>query len=356
LIALGRNSLNLRLTLIESVAETGAIVTLVALGAGATGAAFGRAIGYSVGALVATYAVSRLVGQSLFAIRSAGRTREIASYAAPMVVASGVYTFYSQIDVMIVGAMLGTRAAGIFAAPMQLVIPLAYIGQALANSVAPRQAASAQGPNVQAFTTSLRWLIIVQAALLAPILVWPEEITHLLLGPQFAQSAEVLRALAVFIFLRGMGPLISTTVNYLGRAQQRIPIVFGALALMAAIDIVLLPRIGVVAAAIGASAAYSVYVPAHLVICWRVLGFDVRPLAQTVRRALAATGAMAGVLLALGTGTLSIGTLIAGALAGTVAFAAVLLVTHEVSAAELRRARDVVLMRVSRLRAPSTAR
>jgi len=356
LIALGRNSVNLRLTFIESFVEAGAIITLVALGGGATGAAFGRAIGYTIGAFVATRAVYRLFGRALLASEATSRVREIAAYAAPLVVASGAYTFYSQIDVMIVGAMLGTRAVGLFAAPMQLVIPLAYIGQALANSVSPRQAASEHGPDVRSFVTSLRWLIIFQAALLAPIIVWPQEIARLLLGTQFAESANVLRALAAFIFLRGLGPLISTTVNYLGRAQQRIPIVLAALAVMVGIDVVLLPRIGVVAAAIGAAAAYWIYVPAHFVICWRVLNLDLRPLGLTFLRALAAAAAMSGVLLAVGTGRLSIGALIAGALAGTVAFGATLLLTREVSRGELRRGRDAVSMRASRLLAPPSPR
>ena len=355
-IALGRNSLNLRLTFIESFVEAGAIIALVAAGAGVTGAAFGRAIGYTVGALVATVAVYRLFGRALLSTRTAGRTREIAAYAAPLVVASGAYTFYSQIDVMIVGAILGAYAVGVFAAPMQLAIPLAYIGQALANSVAPRQAVSDKGPNVPAFVTSLRWLIIVQTALIAPIVVWPEEICRILLGTQFAQSADVLRVLAPYIFLRGLGPLISTTVNYLGRAQQRIPIVLGALVVMVAIDVALLPRIGVVAAAIGATAAYSLYVPAHFVICWRELGFDLRPLALTCLRALAAAGAMAGVLLAIGTGPISIATLIVGSVVGTVVFAVVLVLTREVSRSELRRGGAAVSTQVSRLLPPSGLR
>jgi O-antigen/teichoic acid export membrane protein len=356
LIALGRNSVNLRLAFIESFVEAGAIITLVALGAGATGAAFGRAIGYTVGALVATLALYRLFGRALLASREPSRTREIATYAAPLVVASGAYTLYSQIDIMIVGAMLGTRAVGLFAAPMQLAIPLAYIGQALANSVSPRQAASAEGPDVRAFVTSLRWLVIFQSALLAPIIVWPEEIARLLLGTQFAESAMVLRALAAFIFLRGLGPLISTTVNYLGRAQQRIPIVLAALAVMVGIDVVLLPRIGVVAAAIGATAAYWLYVPAHFVICWRALHFDLRPLGLTLLRSLVAAGAMTGVLLAVGTGPLSIGALTVGALGGTAAFAVTLLLTREVSRGELRRGRAAVSLRASRLLAPSGLR
>jgi O-antigen/teichoic acid export membrane protein len=356
LIALGRNSVNLRLTLIESATEAAAIITLVAVGAGATGAAFGRAIGYTFGALVAMWVVFRMFGRALDIARSAGRTREIATYAAPLVVASGAYTVYSQVDILIVGAMLGSSAVGVFAAPMQLVIPLAYVGQALANSVAPRQAASAEGPSVRAFQTSLRWLIIVQAALLAPIVVWPGEIVRLLFGTEFAESADVLRALAAFIFLRGLGPLITTTVNYLGLAQRRIPIVFAALAVMVAIDVALLPRIGVVAAAIGATVAYLIYVPAHFVICWRELGFHLRPLAVTLFRALVAAAAMASVLLAFGTENLSVGRLVVGMLAGTLAFAAALLLTREISRSEIRRGRQAMSMRLSRLLALSILR
>ena len=51
--ALGRIAINLRVVALESVVEGSSIVVLVLLGAGATGAAFGRAIGYTVGVGVA---------------------------------------------------------------------------------------------------------------------------------------------------------------------------------------------------------------------------------------------------------------------------------------------------------------
>jgi O-antigen/teichoic acid export membrane protein len=354
-VALGRNVVNLRLTFFESLAEAVAIVTLVALGAGATGAAFGRAIGYTVGALAATWVVLRVFGRALVVARG-GRTREIATYAAPLLLSSGVYSFYAQVDVLIIGAMLGSSAVGIFAAPLRLTIPLSYVGQALANSVAPRQAASSAGPSVRAFEVSLRWLIIAQAALIAPIVVWPDEIVRLLLGQEFAESAEVLRVLAAFIFLRGLSPLISTTVNYLGRARQRIPIVLTALGANVAIDVALLPRIGVVGAAIGTTVAYWIYVPAHFFICWRELGVHLRPLAVTCLRALVAAAAMGGVLLAVGTGSITVVQLVVGSLAGTLAYGAALMLTREISPSELRRGRRAVSMGLSRLLAPSVLR
>ena len=355
-VALGRNAVNLRLIFVESLAEATAIITLVAVGAGATGAAFGRAVGYAVGALVGTWVVARLLGRAVLVARRGGRTRDIASYAAPLLVTSGIYAVYTQVDVLIIGAMLSTSAVGVFAAPLRLTIPLSYLGQALANSVAPRQAASAAGPSVRAFEVSLRWLIIAQAALLAPILVWPDELVRLLLGREFEESAQVLRVLAAFIFLRGLGPLISTTVNYLGRARRRVPIVLFALAVNVAIDVALLPRIGVVAAAIGTTVAYWIYVPAHFVICWRVLGVHLQSLAATGLRALAAAAAMAGVLLAIGTDDISVGGLILGAVGGTIAFAAALLLTREISRSELRQGRRALSLRLARLLASSAIR
>ena len=350
-IALGRNAVNARLILFESMAEAGAIIALVALGAGAAGATFGRSIGYMVGAGLALVVVARLLGRgAVRRVSGLGRTREIGTYAAPLLVTSGVYGLYTQVDVLIIGALLGPAAVGVFAAPRRLTVPLAYLGQAVANSVAPRQASGASARrDPRAFTTSLRWLAIVHALPLAPIVVWAEPICGLLFGPGYEDSANVLRLLALFIFLRGLSPLISTTVNYLGHASRRIPIVLAALAVNVALDVSLLPVIGVAAAAIGVTVAYVVYVAAHLRICIVELGLETRRLALTFLRALAAAGAAGAVLLLVGPGPLSVGAVGLGAAGGLGAFVAVLVLSGEIQPREMRHARAVTTTRLSRL-------
>src|SRR5439155_6583664 len=180
-------------------------------------------------------------------------------------------------------ALRSTTAVGLSTAPLRLSVPLAYLGQALANSVAPRQAKGGEGAGGPAFQTSLRWLILFQAVLLAPVIVWADPIVRLLLGSHFSGSADVLRVLSLYIFFDGPSRLISTTVNYLGRAARRIPIVLFSLAVNAAIDVALLPQIGVVGAAIGTGVAISCfYVPAHFRICLQELDLQVRTLAATL--------------------------------------------------------------------------
>jgi O-antigen/teichoic acid export membrane protein len=351
-VALARVAVNLRLIFFESLVETVASIGLVALGAGATGAAIGRGAGYAFGAILAVAVVGRLLGRSAIQPlrRDGGRIREIGAYAAPLFVTNSAYIIYAQVDVLIIGALLNTTAVGIFTAPLRLVVPLGYVAQAAADSVAPRQAKKQRSPrSTQAFQTSLRLLILFQAVFLAPVIVWAEPIVQLLFGSAFADSAEVLRVLSLYIFLRGLSPLLSSTVNYLGRAARRIPIVLFALATNVAIDLALLPAIGVVGAAIGTGVAYAIYVPAHFFICRKELGLRVRPLAVTLLRAMFAAAVMSLVLFAFGTETLSLWEWLVGGLAGLTAFCGALLVGGEITRSELRQGRRVAATQLSRL-------
>jgi O-antigen/teichoic acid export membrane protein len=347
-IGLGQLAVNLRVFFFESLIEAAATAGLVLAGAGVIGATFGRAIGYAAGALITVVVVARMFGRRAFVRQpQAGSAQTIIRYAIPIFFTNGAYTLYAQIDTLLVGAVLGTTAAGLFSAPLRIVIPLSYVGQALANSVAPRQArSSSQESNVAAFQASLRWIFVFQSALLAPIIVWPRPIVHLLLGAQFDRSANVLRFLSLFIFLRGIGPLITTTVNYLGRARQRIPIILGSLLVNVVVDLTLLPRIGVVGAAIGAGVADLIYVPAHFLICRRELALASRKLVVTLLRALLAAAAAGLVLLSVGTNTLSIGDWVLGGAGGVAALTTVLVLSGELTREE--RGAVLLLLRFGR--------
>ena len=103
----------------------------------------------------------------------------------------------------------------------------------------------------------------------------------------------------------------------------------------------LIPRIGIVGGAIGSDVAFLFYTGAHLIICRRLVGLALRPLLSTALHAAAAAAAMAAVLFAFGTSDLSAISLIAGAVGGCAAFAAVLAITGELTrdAIDLARAR-----------------
>jgi O-antigen/teichoic acid export membrane protein len=334
-VSSGRVSGAWRVTLIESATETAASVLLVALGAGATGAAFGRATGYIVGALAGVVMTIALLGRGWMGLSERGHSRRLARYAGALFVVTVAFTMFEQVDVILIGAIISTTAVGVFEAPMRLTTFLAYGGQALALGVAPRLSRGGGGPDLAAFNASNRYLVILQAALVAPILVWAEPIVHVALGPGYEGSVSVLRALAPFIFLSGIGTFITIAVNYIGEARRRVILSIVTVAINAAIDLFLLPRIGVVGGAIGTDVAYAIYIIGHFWIIRQILDVRLLPLTITTVRCLVAAAAMAGAMALVGTSDLSWSQWVTGSIAGLIAYVLTLTVTGEVSRSEV---------------------
>jgi O-antigen/teichoic acid export membrane protein len=324
-----------RVTLVESATETAASVLLVALGAGATGAAFGRAIGYVVGAVAGVALTVLLLGRGWLGFSERGHSRRLARYAGALFVVTVAFTLFEQVDVLLIGAIIGTTAVGVFEAPMRLTVFLAYGGQALALGVAPRLSRGGGGPDLAAFNAANRYLIVLQGALLAPILVWTEPIVSVALGSGYDGSVSVLRALAPYVFLSGIGTFITIAVNYVGEARRRVILAVTTVAINAAIDLVLLPRIGVVGGAIGTDVAYSLYIAGHFWICKQVLGVRLGPTLLTFARCMVAAAAMAGAMALVGTSDLSWSQWVSGSIAGLIAYALVLTGTGELSRADV---------------------
>jgi O-antigen/teichoic acid export membrane protein len=343
-VATGRADLYWRVALSESATETTASIGLVLAGAGVTGAAFGQALGYLVGGLLTIFLLVRLLGPEILprGVRFGVDARRIATYASVLLIVDGAYTAFSQVDVLIIGSYLGASSVGIFSAPMRLIAFLAYPGSAVAAGVAPRLARNAQSePNVPAFLTALRLLLIVQTALTAIVLGWAPLLAKVL-GASYHESASVLRALAPYVFLLGFGSLVSISANYLGEARRRIPVAIVTVLVNLVLDLVLVPRIGVIGACVGTDVAYALYAPAHLLICQRALQIDLRPVARTFIRTTLAGTAMTGILFLFGASLSRFWLIPLGGLAGVGVFAAVLWVTGEVSVSEARAALDGV--------------
>ena len=346
--ALGRLSLAFRSTLVKSVIELAASVALVLGGTGAAGAAFGRGAGFLAGGALAAVLLQRLLRRTA---PSGGTRREpvssraLVGYAGALVIIDGAFVLFQEIDVLLIGGIIGATAAGLFQAPLRLVTFLQYPTYALALAVAPRLAGGAEAGR-EPLRRALRLVILFQGALIAPLVVWAEPAVAITLGPDYADSAPVLRALAPFVFLAGIGPLVTLSVNYLGEARRRVPIAIGALAVNAAIDVVLLPEIGIIAGAIGTNVAYAIYIPAHLFICRKMVGLELLPVLVTFLRTLVAAAAMAGLLFALGTGDVSLVVLIGGGLAGVALYLLTLMVLRETSVAEIRELGGTVAQRL----------
>lgn len=354
-VAVGRTSRKLTLFASEGVIEVVASVLLVLAGAGAGGAAAGRAIGYLAGALIGLALAVRLLGRPRFGdpadppAPARVRFGRLVRYSGVLLIVDSMFTVFNQMGTLVIGAVLGSAAVGLYSAPVALCVFLHNLGLAISDGVSPRLASHRSRPaDLRAFQAALRLLVLLQLGLAVPILVWAEPIVALLLGSEFAASADVLRVLAGYVFVEGFGPLLSGTANFRGLAGRRVPIVIATVLLTLLLSVLLVPRTGIEGAAIGMTVGYGAYAAAHLELCRRSLGLSLRPLIPTLARGLVAAGAMAAVLLLVGTGEVGVLGLFAGGAGGTLAFVAVLLATRELTREELLTARAALARRLRR--------
>lgn len=342
-VAAGSVRTNFRVVLSESSVEAGVTVALVLLGFGALGAAAGRAAGYVLAALLALFLILRGIPRRLLA-RSSGPAEPsgLVRYAGALFVVDVAVTLYYYLDVLLIGALLGTVAVGLFEAPLRMMKVLEYPGLALAAGLAPRLAGARTAHELRAFARGLRYLITLQFAMLAPLVVWAEPLVLTVLGPDYAASVPVVRAMSAYVVFAGLGALVSLGVMYSGEARRRIPVAIGALLVNLVIDLTLIPRIGIVAGAIGTSVAYGLYLGGHLWIARGVLGLALGPLVRTAGVSFLAAGLMGAVLLAFGTSNVGPGALVLGLAGGTAAYLVVLVAGGALGRQDLAGLRGLV--------------
>lgn len=341
LVGMGRTSGQALLYLTEGATETIIVVLAVTLGAGAAGATGGRAAAFALAAVAGLALVVRRVGSGAMPrLSSAGQRRRVLGYAGALFVIDAGFLMFEQIDVLILGAYMGSESAGVFQATLRVVVLASLVGLAIGNAVAPRMARLRQEPEgARTLATAIRVLVVFASAATAVAVAWADPVVRLVLGPEYNRSADILTVLGPFLFLSVLGPLVTVAVNYLGAARQRIPAVVGLVVLQVVLDVLLIPRYDELGPAIGTDIVFTLYVGYHLVLLQRLAGLDLRALGLGFVRSLLAGGALAGVLLTVGSEPeLPATSWLLGLSGGLAAFGAVLWLTGELRGPAVREA------------------
>jgi hypothetical protein len=151
-------------------------------------------------------------------------------------------------------------------------------------------------------------------------------VNHQPRGSEPSAQVDTITRNTVFSFAASM-----STAAFTALLTLYLPIAIGALALNAAIDVILIPKMGVLGAAVGTDVGFAVYLAAHVRLSHQVFGLPLKPLAATSARSLVGAGALAVVLALMGTGSLSAVEWILGLAAGAVVFLTTLVLTGELS-------------------------
>ena len=317
---------NVLQSLAKGIGELGMVVALVVvLGGGAREAVLATGLGYGASIAVGLVLVTRRSTAPVdrAAIPSWGA---IVRSARLIWLAQLPWICFIAVDQLLLGAMRGPRAVGIYDAPMRINAALQLVAMPVAAALAPRMASIVDpGARRALFNRALRAVTAIYLAIGVAAIPLAGPVIAVALGASFDRSADVLRAILPYTALLGATPLMSLSLNYLGTRRSQVLVGILTVAVNVGGDLLLIPVLGVVGPAIATDAAFLVYAGGHLLLCSRQIGVDRRDLTRSAITGICAGGAAAIVEAAIAAGGLSPAlTLVSGVVAGSITALAVL--------------------------------
>lgn len=271
------------LALIKNSGDLVFSVAFVLLGWGVAGALLGRVLGSAIAAIVAFIIVAtKVYRRSPHAPWQLGReTRQILGYGSVLAIVDLGSRILMNADRFLINAFLGAAAVGTYSVPARVLELSEIVALSVAAGIAPglagRSLDDAERRNT--FVGSIVHLWALYAFVGAVICAMGPRLIVSLLGTEYSAGGPILRVMSVALPLVGISPMLSLSLNYSGHAAVRAYFVFLAVGILVCADMVLIPRLGAVGAAVGFVLGQASYVMCQLVYCMRSFGIGARPLA-----------------------------------------------------------------------------
>lgn len=186
---------------------------------------------------------------------------ELIKSAWPFTLAGILARGYSQLDIILLGAMLGTAAVGIYSVPSKMVFAFQFIPLALSASLYPALSHAyvhSREKMTHLIEGSMEYLSLVAVPLIASLLFFGSSIIEFVFGASYQGSVTPLLIISgsiLFGFLDiPVGALLNATGN---QARQTLAMGF-TLVSNIILNLILIPKFGAVGAAIAAVSSQSI--------------------------------------------------------------------------------------------------
>ncbi|GAA1792063.1 hypothetical protein GCM10009682_12600 [Luedemannella flava] len=216
---------------------------------------------YAPAALLAGVALRRLsrpVAWPADGADGAGMGRRFWRFTGPRAVAGVLQTALQRVDVLLVATIAGLRAAAVYAVAGRFVVLGQFANQAIAQSVQARLAEAvtlrdrptslALYQGATAWLVLLIWPVYLLTAVFAPVYLG-------LFGAGYRAGVPVVAVLAGAMLVASASGMVDMVLAMAGRTSWNLVNVAVALAAMVVLDLLLIPPLGALGAALGLAVA-----------------------------------------------------------------------------------------------------
>jgi O-antigen/teichoic acid export membrane protein len=232
-----------------------------------------------------------------------GLSGRILRYSVPLTAARGANRLDKQVDTILVGFILTPVAVGFYVLGKQisefLITPATSLGFSVSPSYGEQKAQKAleEAAGTYERTFTLIVTLFVSAAIGLALVADPA--IPLVFSAEYAGAVPVVQVFGLYVLLRAVDKITNDGLDYLGRATARAKIKIGTSIGNFLLNLVMIPTLGVVGAAIATVLTYSILVGAELYIIRVELGVSLGRLFWRLSQATAVGLAMAVVVLLL---------------------------------------------------------
>jgi len=254
------------------------VLFLVILGYGALGALFGYIFASVLAAITGLIYVYKKYYFSPEIAALPDLRKNIAEYTLPLMVTSSANIIDKRVDTILVGFFLNPTAVAFYTLGKQVVTFIEAPMSALGFTLSPTfEAEKAKGNSKtaariyeQALVSGLH-IYIPAAAGLALI---AEPMVRLVFGVKYSGAVPVIQIMGVYAIALAVAILTSNSLDFLGRARERAKLKISTSILNAILNILLIPSIGVVGAAIATVITFWLFAAGTVYVM--SLEFDLR--------------------------------------------------------------------------------
>lgn len=269
----------------------------VLIGYGVTGALWGYILSsalVSIGGLALLYtAFYRGVERSDV---ESNLGRRIIKYTAPLTATNAANVLDKQVDTILIGFFLNPVAVAYYTAGKQVVqfvkMPMASMGFTLSPLYGSQKASGNSDTAARIYETSLSYGLLLYVPIGTGLMLVAEPLVDLVFGDQYRGAIPVLQVFALYAVLQSITELTNTSLDYLGRAKARAVVQVVTSLLNVILNIILIPLVGVIGAAIATVITHSLYTLANVYIIHVELGLRVRLVLRYVAYSVVIAAAM----------------------------------------------------------------
>jgi O-antigen/teichoic acid export membrane protein len=234
------------------------IVALLWLKAGVAGAILAGFLTWIVTDVLVFHQVRKIVGGVVLKPNTLYMSRA-ATYGLQAHLSNILGFFNYRVDILLINGFLGSAAVGLYSVGVGLVEKLWLVSQASSTVLFPRVAAETDEKRQKEFTPliarTVLWITIICALTLALLSRW---VVLLLYSNAFLPAVSALQALLIGIITLGVGRVLANDIAGRGRPIINVYISTAAVATNVILNILWIPKYGIVGAAWASTTSYTV--------------------------------------------------------------------------------------------------